>query len=141
MQEENVLQQPSRLSVVAKLTLSKRSFERRDFLRIKKKFLKFTTPLVKFEVANSLAPFPKLGITVSRKYGNAVSRNRFKRLVREAFRAKSSILPSGTMIHVLAKSQTNPTHAQISTDFDQLIAVWMNHHGSTQPPQTGTSQA
>ena len=31
-------------------------------------------------------PTPQLGITVTRKYGNAVKRNRFKRLAREAFR-------------------------------------------------------
>ncbi len=29
---------------------------------------------------------PRLGLTVTKKYGNAVRRNRFKRLAREAFR-------------------------------------------------------
>lgn len=29
---------------------------------------------------------PRLGITVTRKFGNAVLRNRFKRIVREIFR-------------------------------------------------------
>jgi len=39
----------------------------------------------------------KLGLTVTRKFGNAVQRNQFKRLVREAFRLSQDTLP--THIH------------------------------------------
>ena len=38
---------------------------------------------------------PRLGMRVSRKVGNAVTRNRVKRIVRELFRLQQSNLPSG----------------------------------------------
>ncbi|CCB90302.1 Ribonuclease P protein component, partial [Waddlia chondrophila 2032/99] len=47
----------------------------------------------------------RLGITVSRKFGKAVQRNRFKRLIREGFRQLGSLRNSGIDIHVKPRSK------------------------------------
>jgi ribonuclease P protein component len=47
--------------------------------------------------------FARLGITVSKKIGNAVQRNRVKRLIREFFRLHRNHFPKGFDIVIAAK--------------------------------------
>ncbi len=45
-------------------------------------------------------PLPRLGVTVSAKFGNAICRNRFKRIAREAFRHSTEELPPALEINI-----------------------------------------
>ncbi|MCE5318681.1 MAG: ribonuclease P protein component [Parachlamydia sp.] len=46
----------------------------------------------------------RLGITVTRRYGKAHDRNRFKRIVREAFRLSLHLLPIGLDLNIKPRS-------------------------------------
>jgi len=49
-------------------------------------------------------PYNRLGITAGKKIGNAVKRNRAKRIIREAYRAAEPMLPIGIDVVVVARS-------------------------------------
>jgi len=63
----------------------------------------------------------RLGLTTSRKVGNAVRRNRWRRLIREAFRKNKQALPVGFDLVVIVKPQQVPT--VLSDVAAQLIDV------------------
>jgi ribonuclease P protein component len=64
----------------------------------------------------------RLGITVTRKVGNAVARNRIKRLVREVFRQHRARLPPGLDIVWVAKQQAaGASFAEVLDDFEALL--------------------
>lgn len=57
-------------------------------------------------------PHVRLGLSVSRKVGNAVVRNRWKRILREAFRLQTANLPPQTDLIVVARRPEPPTLAE-----------------------------
>ena len=59
-------------------------------------------PLTIYAAPNDLA-FSRLGLSLSRKVGNAVRRNRIKRLLREAFRLLRHDLPRGYDLLVVVR--------------------------------------
>lgn len=58
--------------------------------------------LLVFAVRSGL-PYTRLGLSVSRKHGSAVRRNRLKRLIREAFRLSRHELPPGLDLVVIPR--------------------------------------
>lgn len=110
------------------LPSSARIRRRREFLAFQGGARRRPTRHFLVLVSRDDAPGARLGITVTRKIGNAVARNRVKRSVREAFRKTRESLPAGLALVVVARdgapglgatevaSELDPVFRQIASE-------------------------
>ena len=61
-------------------------------------------------------PYNRLGITAGKKIGNAVKRNRAKRIIRAAYAAAEPLLPIGLDVVVVARSSMPEQSSVILTE-------------------------
>ncbi len=111
------------VSVKLQFPKSSRLRSRDEFRRVKKYGKRITGRTVIFDVLTEKFPYRLLGVTVSKRFGNAVARNRFKRLIREAFRIQQHLLPPGLVINASPRTNASmPTFQEILEDFTLLYA-------------------
>lgn len=82
---------------------SARLRSRQDYLRVQGQGAKVSVGPLLALITASPQGVTRLGITVSSKVGNAVTRARIRRHVREAFRKVRAQLPAGVDIVVVAR--------------------------------------
>jgi len=74
---------------------SKRLVSNKQFRAVLARNLRVSNGLLTLYVAENECGYPRLGISVGKSCGNAVVRNRLKRLLREAFRQSRNRVPEG----------------------------------------------
>jgi ribonuclease P protein component len=77
-------------------------------------------PLTVYTLPNELG-HPRLGMSVSRKVGTAVRRNRIRRLIREAFRLLQHDLPQGYDLVVVVR----PHEPLMLADYQKMLTAML----------------
>lgn len=81
-------------------------------------------------------PYPRLGLSVSRKVGGAVVRNRWKRVIREAFRLSLEQLPAGLDLVVIPRPNVEPTLDVVQSSLRSLAQRLGHRVEQPQRPRT-----
>ena len=96
--------------------------ENKDFLTLYKKGRFTASKYTVIYVRPNGRAFNRLGITAGKKIGNAVCRNRAKRLIRQAYRESEIDLPVGVDIVIVARKP-------ICEIKSQELCGYMKKHG------------
>lgn len=119
---------------------SRRLLKAAEFDRVFKRRRSQSDGLMVVYACENEVGYPRLGLVVSRKYGRAVTRNQWKRRLREAFRLAQRELPASVDLVVLPRAGAVPemTHLQRSLlSLARRAAARLNPHSSSaEPPES-----
>ena len=116
---------------------SKRLVSQRQFKAVLAHKLRVSNGLFTLVMGKNDCGYPRLGVSVGKACGNAVVRNRLKRLAREAFRQNQGRIPAGfdyllmmspRWLKKLSKSDAKETvrqltFEQVKTSFLALVKI------------------
>ena len=77
--------------------------------------------LVVFAIASDPSRAARVGITIPKRTGNAVRRNRWKRLIRESFRTQQNVIPGGYDLVIRPKKGAQPSWPAIRRSVPKLV--------------------
>jgi ribonuclease P protein component len=107
-----------------RLSRFQRLLSRHDFRAVYQEGRRFVGKRLVLFYLTDLTSHPRLGITITKKWGKAHDRNRFKRVAREAFRKLYPNLPIGLVINIHPKEgYRDLTPDEVETELNNLVAV------------------
>lgn len=107
--------------VSAKFPASARVTAQRDFQRARKTGRSHSDDVLRITVVKNGLEMTRLGLAVARRT-TAVERNRVKRVIRDAFRARRTALPKGFDLVIGPRSHEKACDAAaVQRSFDALI--------------------
>jgi ribonuclease P protein component len=96
----------------------KRSWQ---FRKIYKEGVKYFDNLFVLYVLPNNTQETRIGLTVTKKVGISVQRNRIKRLIREVFRSLSEIAPGNDLVIIARKAALNLKYSQVQASLNRLL--------------------
>jgi ribonuclease P protein component len=100
-----------------------------DFKRVRQSGKSYAHPLVVLVAQAGELPRVRVGVTAGRMVGNAIQRNRAKRLLREAMRPVLPDLPSGWDLILIAR----PGAARASLEETRMALTTLLHRAGLTP--------
>ena len=103
------------------LKSAERLHSRAQFLGVYERGMKMHGRYMTLTALPNAQPFARLGITASRRFGGAVTRNRAKRLIREVFR-RNKIAPGFDIVVIPKRELLGASLTALEADYRQILA-------------------